>query len=67
MSKARASLRAKANALKKIKKRAANAAKPEQPARPGHFDPGTQNIKSPHTNANANAFAGAKRGSARSK
>lgn len=67
MTKARARERAKANALKKAKKRAANADQPSQQVRPGHFDPATHAIKGPGGNNKGNNFSGAKRGSARSK
>lgn len=66
MTKARARERAKANAKKNAKKRLANAEQPGNNIRPGQFDPGTHTIKSPRSNVNANNFAGAKRGSARS-
>ena len=71
MTKARARERAKANAMKKLKKRlaaaAAAAAEPDQDVHPGKFDAGTNSIKSPSQNVNANTFAGSKRGAARSK
>jgi len=68
MTKARARERAKANAMKKLKKRlAAAAAEPDQDVHPGKFDAGTNSIKSPSQNVNANNFAGSKRGAARSK
>jgi hypothetical protein len=67
MTKAKARLRAKAKAAQKAKKREAGANQPDQKVRPGHFDPGAHSIKAPVVNAHANNFAGAKRGSARSK
>jgi|GEM_PF-7032176 len=68
MTKARASQRAKSNALKLAKKRAAAAAAAEdQTSNTGRFSAETLAQKSPHGNVNANNFAGAKRGSARSK
>lgn len=67
MSKERARERAKGNALKKLKKRLAAAAAPEAETQTGKFDAGTNSIKSPSQNVNANNFAGAKRGSSRSK
>lgn len=69
MTKARASQRAKSNALKLAKKRlaAAAAAAEDQTPNAGHFSAETLAQKSPHGNVNANNFSGAKRGSARSK
>ena len=67
MTKAKARQRAKANAAKKAKKRAAGAAQPAQKIRPGQFDPGQGSISSPATSANAKNFGAAKRGSARSR
>jgi hypothetical protein len=67
MTKAKARLRAKANAAQKIKKRKANADRPNQQIHPGQFDPGTSSIKGPRVNANAKTFGGARRGAARSK
>lgn len=67
MTKAKARLRAKANAAKKIKrKRAASAEQPDQKVRTGHFDPGPGSITSPGTSGSAKNFARTKRGSARS-
>ncbi len=66
MTKAKARLRAKANAARKIKKRKAHADQPDQPIHPGQFDPGTGSIKGPRVNANAKSFGGARRGAARS-
>ena len=68
MTKARARERAKANAFKKLKKKLATAAsEPDQASGAAKFDAGTNSIKSPRANPNANNFAGASRGSARSK
>jgi hypothetical protein len=67
MTKAKARLRAKANAARKAKKRKENADQPEQKIRPGKFDPGSGSIKSPRMNANTKNFGAAKRGSARSR
>jgi len=68
MTKAKARLRAKANAAKKAKrKRAAGAEQPGQKIRPGQFDPGPGSISSPATGVNVRNLAGAKRGSARSR
>ena len=47
MTKAKARLRAKANAARKAKKRKADAGKPEQKFPAGRFDPGTGSIKGP--------------------
>lgn len=66
MTKAKARLRAKANAAKKVKKREAAASQPGPKIRSGQFDPGTQSINGPVVNANARNFGGAKRGAARS-
>lgn len=67
MTKAKARLRAKAKAAKKAKKREANADQPGQKFPPGRFDPGAGSIKGPRANANARNFAGAMRGTARSR
>jgi len=66
MTKARARERAKANALKKAKKRAANTDQPDQPAQTGHFNPGTHSVKGPGGKSSGATFGPAKRGSARS-
>jgi hypothetical protein len=66
MTKAKARLRAKANAARKAKKRKADAGKPEQKFPPGRFDPGTSSIKGPNMNTDAKSFSMAKRGAARS-
>lgn len=68
MSKTRARERAKDNAFKKLKKKlAAKAAGPDEETNSGKFDANSNSIKSPRANPNANNFAGATRGSARSK
>jgi hypothetical protein len=67
MTKAKARQRAKANAGKKAKKRAANAEQPGQKIQSGQFDPGASSIKGPRVNANIKSFGGAKRGAARSR
>jgi hypothetical protein len=67
MTKARARKRAKAKAAQKVRKREANADLAGQKTRPGQFDPGTGSIKGPRTNANTKNFAGARRGTARSR
>ncbi len=67
MTKAKARQRAKAKAQEKVAKRAAAADKPDQPTRPGRFDPGASSIKSPRLNVNTKNFAMSRRGSARSK
>jgi hypothetical protein len=68
MTKAKARLRAKANAAKKIKrKRAADAEQAAPKIRPGQFDPGPGSISSPAASVNTKNLAGAKRGSARSR
>jgi hypothetical protein len=66
MTKAKARERAKANAVKKAKRRAAQSAQPGQ-IPPGQFDPGSGSIKSPRFNANAPRVGTGKRGSARSR
>ena len=68
MTKAKARLRAKANAAKKAKKRETGAAdRPGQNAiSSGKFDPGTGSIKGPSVNANVKNFGAARRGAARS-
>ncbi|MBT3533351.1 MAG: hypothetical protein HN478_05695 [Rhodospirillaceae bacterium] len=66
MTKAKARERAKAKAAQKVKKREANAAKPDN-IKPGQFDPGSGSIKSPKFNANARPVGTARRGSARSR
>ena len=66
MTKAKARLRAKANAARKAKKRKTDAGKPEQKFPPGRFDPGTSSIKGPNINTNPKSFGRAKRGAARS-
>jgi len=66
MTKARARERAKANALKKAKKRAANKDQPEQNVPPGQFDGGDTSVQRPGVSANVANFGPAKRGSARS-
>ncbi len=67
MTKAKARQRAKAKAAQKIRKRDANADRPDQQIRPGQFDPGPGSIKSPRMNANTKNFARARRGAARSR
>lgn len=67
MTKAKARERAKANAAKKAKKRAANSERPEPKIHAGKFDPGSGSIKGPSVNANIKSFGGARRGAARSK
>ena len=67
MTKAKARLRAKANAAKKAKKRAVKAGQPGEKIRPGQFDPGPGSISSPAASVNIKNLAGAKRGSARSR
>jgi len=67
MTKAKARLRAKANAAKKAKKRKANADQPDQKVQPGQFDPGSGSIKSPGANPNSKNTGGARRGAARSR
>ena len=67
MTKAKARQRAKAKAAQKIRKRDANADRPDQHIRPGKFDPGAGSIKSPRVNVNTKNFAVARRGAARSK
>jgi len=66
MTKAKARLRAKANAARKAKKQKPDAGKPEQKFPPGRFDPGTSSIKGPSMNTNVKSFGNAKRGAARS-
>lgn len=66
MSKARARERAKANALKKAKKRAANKNQPEQDNPAGQFNAGDTTVKGPGATAAVASFGTAKRGSARS-
>jgi len=66
MTKAKASQRAKGNALKKAKKRAASAKQAESSTHPGTFNPGNQSIKGPSGAGPGKVFGGAKRGSARS-
>ncbi len=67
MTKAKARQRAKANAGKKAKKRAADAERPGPNIQTGQFDPGASSIKGPRVNANIKSFGGAKRGAARSR
>ncbi len=67
MTKAKARQRAKAKAAQKVRKREANADRPEQKIRPGQFDPGASSIKGPAVNAGIRNFAGARRGAARSR
>jgi len=69
MTKAKARQRAKAKAAQKTEKREANAnATQSGPAiRPGQFDPGSGSIKGPGASAKSRQFAGARRGTARSK
>lgn len=66
MTKAKARARAKAKAGQKAKKRAANAAQPEQSFQPGKFDPNTHGTKRPSMTASTKVAATAKRGAARS-
>lgn len=66
MTKAKARERAKANVLKKAKKKAANADQPDQPAKSGNFYAGAQSSKGAGGNNQGPTFAPAKRGSARS-
>ena len=65
MTKTKARERAKANAAKKAKKRAASAEQ-SSPFPSGKFDPGSGSIKSPRFNAKAPRFGASNRGSARS-
>ncbi|MFC1672892.1 hypothetical protein ACFL12_01955 [Pseudomonadota bacterium] len=71
MTKERARVRAKANALKKKAKKlaakTANTADANQQTKAVHSDLGSQSIKGPGGNNRGNNFGGAKRGSARSK
>ena len=68
MTKERARLRAKTNALKKkAKKLAASTADPAEQTKTGNDNPGSQTIKGPGGSNRGNNFGGAKRGSARSK
>lgn len=67
MTKAKARLRAKANAAKKAKKRATTAKGPAQNLRPGQFDPGPGSITGPAAGVNTRNLAGARRGAARSR
>ncbi len=67
MTKAKARQRAKAKAAQKIRKRDANADRPDQQIRRGRFDPGAGSIISPRMNVNTKNFAMARRGAARSK
>ena len=67
MTKAKARQRAKAKAGQKAKKRVTNADQAEQPNRPGQFNRGSNSINKPSGNNNAQNFAEAKRGSARSR
>jgi len=66
MTKARARERAKANALKKAKKRAANTGQTDQKAQPDNFNPATHDSKSRGGKNVGTTFGPAKRGSARS-
>ncbi len=66
MTKAKARLRAKANAARKAKKRKTDAGQPEQKFPPGRFNPGTSSIKGLNKNANAKSFGRVKKGAARS-
>lgn len=66
MTKTKARERAKANAAKKAKKRAAAADQPSQiPS--GQFDGGSGTIKSPRFNSSAQPVGAGRRGSARSR
>ena len=67
MTKAKARQRAKAKAGQKARKREANADRSGQELPPRQFDPGESSIKGPRENAAAKNFAGARRGSARSR
>ena len=67
MTKAKARQRAKAKAAEKARKREAGADRPGQKIQPGQFDPGASSIKGPRVNTNIKNFAGAKRGTARSR
>lgn len=67
MTKAKASQRAKANALKLAKKRAAKAKNPDQQSTPDNFTPNNNTIKGMGTINKGHTFGTARRGSARSK
>jgi len=64
MTKAKARLRAKANAAKKKKRREAATAQPENAANPGHFDAKSNTMK--HTGGRGGVTR-MNRGSARSR
>ena len=67
MTKAKARLRAKANAARKAKKRQADAGQPEQKQSwSERFDTRASSKKNPHMDTNTKNFSGAKRGAARS-
>jgi len=66
MTKAKASQRAKGNALKKAKKRAASAKQSGPETRTGTFNADNHSIKGPSGAGPGKVFGGAKRGSARS-
>ena len=67
MTKAKARQRAKAKAAQKVRKREANADRPDQNIQPGQFDPGANSIKGPGKNVNTKTFSSVKRGAARSR
>ena len=67
MPKAKARIRAKANAAQKAAKLENGANRPDQLRRPMQFDPEASSIKSPRTNAKTKNFSGVRRGSARSR
>jgi hypothetical protein len=66
MTKARASQRAKGNALKKAKRKAVSKTEAAPAPRPGTFDAGVHAQKRPGGVGRGKVFGGAKRGSARS-
>jgi hypothetical protein len=67
MTKARARERAKANALKKLKKKLSNSNQPEEESHPGQFDHGDASVSGPSGNSDVKNMAGSTRGSARSR
>ena len=66
MTKAKARLRAKANAARKAKKRKADPGQTEPKFAPGRFDPGTGSIKAPSLKTSNKNFSRTTRGAARS-
>ena len=67
MTKARARERAKARAARKSKKKDDSSQPAGPKLRPGQFDPGSGSITGPKAGAESRRFAGARRGSARSR